>query len=102
MSLNSLRKETAWQKVTSAIDANNYKTTGNYWIQAVPNSNTPDSSEWAYLQVVAYPDVKRIKQTWQRDNNENEIYTRLLIGDNWTSWQRTVTGGNIMAQINKP
>ena len=100
VSLNSLRNETAWQKVTSAIDANNYKTTGNYWIQAVPNSNTPDSSAWAYLQVVAYPDVKRIKQTWQRDNNENEIYTRLLIGDNWTSWQRTVTGGNIMAQIN--
>lgn len=100
VSLNSLRNETAWQKVTSAIDANNYKTTGNYWIQAAPNSNTPDSSAWAYLQVVAYPDVKRIKQTWQRDNNENEIYTRLLIGDNWTSWQRTVTGGNIMAQIN--
>lgn len=100
VSLNSLRKETAWQKVTTAIDANNYKTTGNYWIQAAPNSNTPDSSAWAYLQVVAYPDVKRIKQTWQRDNNENEIYTRLLIGDNWTSWQRTVTGGNIMAQIN--
>ena len=100
VSLNSLRKETAWQKVTSAIDANNYKTTGNYWIQAAPNSNTPDSSAWAYLQVVAYPDVKRIKQTWQRDNNENEIYTRLLIGDNWTGWQRTVTGGNIMAQIN--
>ena len=100
VSLNSLRKETAWQKVTSAIDANNYKTTGNYWIQAAPNSNTPDSLAWAYLQVVAYPDVKRIKQTWQRDNNENEIYTRLLIGDNWTGWQRTVTGGNIMAQIN--
>ena len=100
VSLNSLRKETAWQKVTTAIDANNYTTTGNYWIQAVPNSNTPDGSAWAYLQVVAYPDVKRIKQTWQRDNNENEIYTRLLIGDNWTSWQRTVTGGNIMAQIN--
>ena len=100
VSLNSLRKETAWQKVTSAIDANNYKTTGNYWIQAAPNSNTPDSSAWAYLQVVAYSDVKRIKQTWQRDNNENDIYTRLLIGDNWTSWQRTVTGGNIMAQIN--
>ena len=100
VSLNSLRSETAWQKVTSAIDANNYKTTGNYWIQAAPNSNTPDSSAWAYLQVVAYSDVKRIKQTWQRDNNENDIYTRLLIGDNWTSWQRTVTGGNIMAQIN--
>lgn len=100
VSLNSLRKETVWQKVTSAIDANNYRTTGNYWVQSTPNANTPDSSAWAYLQVVAYPDVKRIKQTWQRDNNENEIYTRLLIGDNWTSWQRTVTGGNIMAQIN--
>lgn len=100
VSLNSLRNETAWQKVTSAIDANNYKTTGNYWIQATPNSNTPDSSAWAYLQVVASPDAKRIKQTWQRDNNENEIYTRLLIEDIWTSWQRTVTGGNIMAQIN--
>lgn len=100
VSLNALRKETAWQKVTSAIDANNYKTTGNYWIQSVSNANTPDNSSWAYLQVVAYPDVKRVKQTWQRDNNENQAYTRLLVNDNWTSWQRTVTGGNIMAQIN--
>lgn len=100
VSLNALRNETAWQKVTTAIDANNYKTTGNYWIQSVSNANTPDNSSWAYLQVVAYPDVKRVKQTWQRDNNENQAYTRLLVDDNWTSWQRTVTGGNIMAQIN--
>lgn len=100
VSLNALRNETAWQKVTTAIDANNYTTTGNYWIQSVSNANTPDNSSWAYLQVVAYPDVKRVKQTWQRDNNENQAYTRLLVNDNWTSWQRTVTGGNIMAQIN--
>lgn len=100
VSLNALRNETAWQKVTTAIDANNYTTTGNYWIQSVSNANTPDNSSWAYLQVVAYPDVKRVKQTWQRDNDENQAYTRLLVNDNWTSWQRTVTGGNIMAQIN--
>lgn len=100
VSLNSLRKETAWQKVTSAIDANNYTTTGNYWIQAAPNSNTPDGSAWAYLQVVAYPDVQRIKQTWQRDNNANEAYTRLKTGNTWSDWQKTVTAGNIMAQIN--
>lgn len=100
VSLNALRNETAWQKVTTAIDANNYTTTGNYWIQSVSNANTPDNSSWAYLQVVAYPDVKRVKQTWQRDDNENQAYTRLLVNDNWTSWQRTVTGGNIMAQIN--
>ena len=100
VSLNSLRKETAWQKVTTAIDANNYTTTGNYWIQAAPNSNTPDGSAWAYLQVVAYPDVKRIKQTWQRDNNANEAYTRLKTGNDWSDWQKTVTAGNIMAQIN--
>ena len=100
VSLNSLRKETAWQKVTTAIDANNYTTTGNYWIQAAPNSNTPDGSAWAYLQVVAYPDVQRIKQTWQRDNNVNETYTRLKTGNNWSEWQKTVTAGNIMAQIN--
>ena len=100
VSLNSLRKETAWQQVTTAIDANNYTTTGNYWIQAVPNSNTPDGSAWAYLQVVAYPDVQRIKQTWQRDNNVNEAYTRLKTGNNWSEWQKIVTAGNIMAQIN--
>lgn len=100
VSLNSLRKETVWQKVTSAIDANNYRTTGNYWVQSTPNANTPDSSAWAYLQVVAYPDVKRVKQTWQRDNDENQAYTRLLVGDRWTAWQKTVTAGNIMAQIN--
>ena len=100
VSLSALRSETAWQKVTTAIDANNYTTTGNYWIQAAPNSNTPDGSAWAYLQVVAYPDVQRIKQTWQRDNNVNEAYTRLKTGNNWSEWQKTVTAGNIMAQIN--
>ncbi|WP_223209172.1 phage tail spike protein [Limosilactobacillus fermentum] len=100
VSLNALRNETAWQKVTTAIDANNYTTTGNYWIQAAPNSNTPDGSAWAYLQVVAYPDVQRIKQTWQRDNNANEAYTRLKTGNTWSDWQRAVTAGNIMAQIN--
>ena len=100
VSLNALRGETAWQKVTTAIDANNYTTTGNYWIQAAPNSNTPDGSAWAYLQVVAYPDVQRIKQTWQRDNNANEAYTRLKTGNDWSNWQKTVTSGNIMAQIN--
>lgn len=100
VSLNALRNETAWQKVTTAIDANNYTTTGNYWIQAVSNSNTPDGSAWAYLQVVAYPDVQRIKQTWQRDNNANEAYTRLKTGNTWSDWQKAVTAGNIMAQIN--
>lgn len=100
VSLNALRNETAWQKVTTAIDANNYTTTGNYWIQAVSNSNTPDGSAWAYLQVVAYPDVQRIKQTWQRDNNANEAYTRLKTGNTWSDWQKIVTAGNIMAQIN--
>ena len=100
VSLNTLRSETAWQTVTTAIDANNYTATGNYWIQATSNSNTPDGSAWAYLQVVAYPDVQRIKQTWQRDNNANEAYTRLKTGNNWSEWQKTVTAGNIMAQIN--
>lgn len=100
VSLNALRNETAWQKVTTAIDANNYTTTGNYWIQAVPNSNTPDGSAWAYLEVVAEPAAERIKQTWQRDNNANEAYTRLKTGNTWSDWQKTVTAGNIMAQIN--
>lgn len=100
VSLNALRNETAWQKVTTAIDANNYTTTGNYWIQAVSNSNTPDGSAWAYLEVVAEPVAERIKQTWQRDNNANEAYTRLKTGNTWSDWQKTVTAGNIMAQIN--
>ncbi|MEK1430242.1 hypothetical protein HCY91_07605 [Limosilactobacillus fermentum] len=100
VSLNALRNETAWQTVTSAIDANNYTTTGNYWIQAVSNSNTPDGSAWAYLEVVAEPAVERIKQTWQRDNNANEAYTRLKTGNTWSDWQKAVTAGNIMAQIN--
>lgn len=100
VSLNALRNETAWQKVTTAIDANNYTTTGNYWIQAVSNSNTPDGSAWAYLEVVAEPAAERIKQTWQRDNNANEAYTRLKTGNTWSDWQKAVTAGNIMAQIN--
>ena len=54
----------------------------------------------AYLEVVAEPAVERIKQTWQRDNNANEAYTRLKTGNTWSDWQKTVTAGNIMAQIN--
>lgn len=100
VSLNSLRKDSAWQRVTSRVNANDMKTTGKYWIQATPNVNTPDDSAWAYMEVVAYTDVSRIKQTWQRDNDENQAYTRLFIGNHWTAWQKTVTSGNIMAQIN--
>lgn len=100
ISLNSLRKDSAWQRVTSRVNANDMKTTGKYWIQASPNVNTPDDSAWAYMEVVAYTDVSRIKQTWQRDNDENQAYTRLFTGNHWTAWQKTVTSGNIMAQIN--
>lgn len=100
VSLTSLRNETAWQTVTSPINADSMQTTGNYWIQASPNTNTPDNGAWAYLRVVAYPAVKRIMQVWQRDNDENQSYTRLFVTDKWTAWQKNVTSGNILAQIN--
>lgn len=100
VSLNSLRNETAWQTVTSPINADSMQTTGNYWIQATPNTNTPDNGAWAYLRVVAYPAVKRVLQVWQRDNDENQSYTRLFVTDKWTAWQKNVTSGNILAQIN--
>ena len=55
------------------------------------NSNTPDGSAWAYLEVVAEPAVERIKQTWQRDNNANEAYIRLKTGNTWSDWPVSYT-----------
>ncbi|MCD7125457.1 hypothetical protein LT101_11835, partial [Limosilactobacillus caviae] len=81
---------------TSAQDLNNLKTEGNYVIKATNNPNSPISN-WLVVQVDGTGD--RLHQTISADNNPNLSYTRTYNGS-WSDWQRTVTGGNIMAQIN--
>lgn len=95
-----LRNEVAWQTINHAVDANSMTTTGNYWIQGAPNKNTPDDSAWTFLQVVKEYNGGRIVQTWQRDNNADEQFTRLYTDNKWSDWKRTITNSTLIAQIN--
>lgn len=82
--------------LTSVQDLNNIKTEGNYVIRASNNTNSPIGN-WLVVRVEGSGD--RLHQTISADNDPNLSYTRTFNGS-WSAWQRTVTGGNIMAQIN--
>lgn len=81
---------------TSAQDLNNLRTEGNYIIRASNNPNSPIGN-WLVVNVEGTGD--RLRQILSADNDPNLSYTRTYNGS-WSGWQRTVTGGNIMAQIN--
>nr|WP_233446414.1 peptidase [Limosilactobacillus rudii] len=81
---------------TSAQDINNLRTEGNYIIRAMNNPNSPIGN-WLVVNVKGTGD--RLRQTLSADNDPNLSYTRTYNGS-WSGWQRTVTAGNIMAQIN--
>ncbi|MDE7040715.1 MAG: pyocin knob domain-containing protein [Limosilactobacillus sp.] len=97
VSLSNIQRSANVQVVNNAINANDYTATGTYFIKSASNVNVP-ASIWCYLEVKKADD-SRITQIWRADNDPNLIYTRTYNGW-WSDWQRTVTGGNIMAQIN--
>ena len=82
--------------LTSVQDLNNLTLEGNYVIKASNNTNSPIGN-WLVVRVEGSGD--RLHQTISADNDPNLSYTRTFNGS-WSAWQRTVTGGNIMAQIN--
>ncbi|OPG88525.1 pyocin knob domain-containing protein [Limosilactobacillus reuteri] len=82
--------------LTSVQDLNNLTLEGNYVIKASNNTNSPIGN-WLVVRVEGSGD--RLHQTISADNDPNLSYTRTFNGL-WSAWQRTVTGGNIMAQIN--
>lgn len=82
--------------LTSVQDLNNLTFEGNYVIKATNNTNSPIGN-WLVVRVEGSGD--RLHQTISADNDPNLSYTRTFNGL-WSAWQRTVTGGNIMAQIN--
>lgn len=82
--------------LTSVQDLNNLTFEGNYVIKATNNTNSPIGN-WLVVRVEGSGD--RLHQTISADNDPNLSYTRTFNGS-WSAWQRTVTGGNIMAQIN--
>lgn len=82
--------------LTSVQDLNNLTLEGNYVIKATNNTNSPIGN-WLVVRVEGSGD--RLHQTISADNDPNLSYTRTFNGS-WSAWQRTVTGGNIMAQIN--
>lgn len=81
---------------TSVQDLNNLTIEGNYVIKATNNANSPIGN-WLVVRVEG--SGNRLHQTISADNDPNLSYTRTFNGS-WSAWQRTVTGGNIMAQIN--
>ena len=82
--------------LTSVQDLNNLTLEGNYVIKATNNTNSPIGN-WLVVRVEGSGD--RLHQTISADNDPNLSYTRTFNGS-WSAWQRTVTGGNIIAQIN--
>ena len=82
--------------LTSVQDLNNLTLEGNYVIKATNNTNSPIGN-WLVVRVEGSGDI--LHQTISADNDPNLSYTRTFNGS-WSAWQRTVTGGNIMAQIN--
>ncbi len=96
-----VRVEGSGDRLHQTISADNdpnlsYTLEGNYVIKATNNTNSPIGN-WLVVRVEGSGD--RLHQTISADNDPNLSYTRTFNGS-WSGWQRTVTGGNIMAQIN--
>lgn len=88
--VGSLEHLTNVQVVNNAINANDYTSTGNYFIQSTANNNVP-SSNWCYLEVKKASD-SRITQIWQADNDSTMRYIRTYTNDGgWSGWQRAAT-----------
>ena len=87
--VGSLENLTNIQIINSAINANDYTNTGNYFIQSASNTNVPGSN-WCYLKVEKVNDG-RIIQTWQADSDPTLRFIRTKFGDSWTNWQRAAS-----------
>ncbi|MDY4730298.1 MAG: hypothetical protein SPC26_09395, partial [Lactobacillus amylovorus] len=88
--VGSLEHLTNVQVVNNAINANDYTSTGNYFIQSTANNNVP-SSNWCYLEVKKASD-SRITQIWQADNDSTMRYIRTYTNDGgWSGWQRAAS-----------
>lgn len=87
--VGSLENLTNIQIINSAINANDYTNTGNYFIQSTDNINVPGNN-WCYLKVEKVNDG-RIIQTWQADSDPTLRFIRTKFGDSWTNWQRAAS-----------
>lgn len=96
--VDDLSKMNDIKVVNSAINANDYTTTGHYFVKSTYSTNVPDTS-WFYFDVSKVDDT-RVTQTWQADNDPSKKYSRTYDEGKWSDWQMTITDTSLLGQIN--
>lgn len=72
--------------ITTAIDLNNVKACGSYFIKNMlgTTSNTPIPNAWLYVRVEGVP--TRITQTVWKDINPTVQWVRVFMDNSWRNW----------------
>ena len=89
---NDISKMSDVQVVNSAIDANNYTTSGHYFVKSTDSSNVP-ATNWFYFEVTKVDDT-RVMQTWQADNDPSKRYSRTYSEGKWSDWHKVANNAN--------
>ncbi|MEC3724197.1 pyocin knob domain-containing protein [Lactobacillus delbrueckii subsp. bulgaricus] len=72
--------------ITTAIDLNNVKACGSYFIKNMlgTTSNTPIPNAWLYVRVEGVP--TRITQTVWKDIDPTVQWVRVFMDNSWGNW----------------
>lgn len=96
--VDDLSKMTNMKVINSAINANDYRTSGHYFVKSTTSTNVPDTN-WFYLDV-SKGDDSRVTQTWQADNDISKRFSRTYCDGAWSGWQMVITNASLLGQIN--
>ncbi|MDD6431799.1 MAG: phage tail protein [Lactobacillaceae bacterium] len=96
--VDDLSKMTDMKVINSAINANDYRTSGHYFVKSTTSTNVPDTN-WFYLDV-SKGDDSRVTQTWQADNDISKRFSRIYRDGAWSGWQMVITNASLLGQIN--
>ena len=96
--VDDLSKMTDMKVINSAINANDYRTSGHYFVKSTTSTNVPDTN-WFYLDV-SKGDDSRVTQTWQADNDISKRFSRVYRDGAWSGWQMVITNASLLGQIN--
>ena len=96
--VDDLSKMTDMKVINSAINANDYRTSGHYFVKSTTSANVPDTN-WFYLDV-SKGDDSRVTQTWQADNDISKRFSRIYRDGAWSGWQMVITNASLLGQIN--
>lgn len=96
--VDDLSKMTDMKVINSTINANDYRTSGHYFVKSTTSTNVPDTN-WFYLDV-SKGDDSRVTQTWQADNDISKRFSRTYCDGAWSGWQMVITNASLLGQIN--